>query len=1036
MTGTFTRSLLLSASLFLGLQATASHVSGGEITYTCLGNNQYEITLTLYRDCSGISMASSEDIDLVSDCGQTLSVNLPQNSSSVAEISQLCPTDLPNSTCNGGLLPGMEVYTYSAIVTLAPPCDSWTMSWSVCCRNSSVNVPTSDLDDIYLESVLNSATAPCNNSVDFASQPIPYVCANQPVVYNYGAFDVDGDSLVYSLISGRQDANTNLVYAAGFSPTQPIPGIVLDPQTGTITFTPTQTGNFIVVVLVQEYDSNGNLVGSVLRDMQFTVITCTNLVPNAPSAVGNFTGTGLQTGPLSVELCVGNDFCLDLVFTDPDVGDTLTLTSNVTSVLPGATFTQTGVNPATATICWTATSGTASLTSFNVQAEDDACPVTGLTQQSVQVAVIPSTYAGPDQTICGSQTAAISAVGGSIFNWTAISGDPIVVGTNFSCNPCQNPVAQPSQTTTYVVVSNLTGTCVNTDTITINVVPDFNYTVSQSAPNSCLLEDIQLNAAPNPFQPGYTFTWDPPTFLSGTNIPDPLFTATQAGTFGYEVTMTSPQGCVKVDSAFVTVAPAYSPNITALISDTMISCLDSVYMDVDLGTIIPVQCGLSQTGCSGPQSQVTIGTGQGANTATTYPAPYGNWYTGARHQILYTAAELQAMGFFGGQITELAFNIQSIPAGAITVYQNFEIRMTCTSLTQLTSTGGWVSGMNVVFPAQTVNIAPGWNTHTFANAFDWDGVSNVVVEVCFDLYNGGSSWTDNAITFWTPTPLPSVLYYRSDAGGVCYGGTPTQSSNRPNTRFTVCGGGAQPGQFSFDWTPTTWLDDPTIQNPSAQPLFPMTYTVTVTNNLGGCTDTDSVFVFVNCGLCFPPNPEVHNVTCHGGSDGWIAAEPFGIEGPPWIYRWYDANNNLLQTTTTNGNDTLTGLPAGTYIIQLQDTTGCWDDTTVVITEPDPILVATSDTTICLSTNATLAAQATGGNGGYTYTWDQGLVGNGPHSVSPAVDTDYIVFATDSLGCVSEPDTATVVLNPPLQVIASGPDSICEFSDAQLQAVAA
>ena len=31
----------------------ASHLVGGTMTYECLGGDNYEITLTLYRDCNG-----------------------------------------------------------------------------------------------------------------------------------------------------------------------------------------------------------------------------------------------------------------------------------------------------------------------------------------------------------------------------------------------------------------------------------------------------------------------------------------------------------------------------------------------------------------------------------------------------------------------------------------------------------------------------------------------------------------------------------------------------------------------------------------------------------------------------------------------------------------------------------------------------------------------------------------------------------------------------------------------------------------------
>ena len=37
--------------IFVGFQAQATHIVGGEMTYRCLGNNKYEIILTVYRDC-------------------------------------------------------------------------------------------------------------------------------------------------------------------------------------------------------------------------------------------------------------------------------------------------------------------------------------------------------------------------------------------------------------------------------------------------------------------------------------------------------------------------------------------------------------------------------------------------------------------------------------------------------------------------------------------------------------------------------------------------------------------------------------------------------------------------------------------------------------------------------------------------------------------------------------------------------------------------------------------------------------------------
>ncbi|MEY3693280.1 MAG: hypothetical protein RL157_604, partial [Bacteroidota bacterium] len=45
------RRLLVLLALTLGFASNAAHLVGGEITYTCLGSNQYQVKLRIYRDC-------------------------------------------------------------------------------------------------------------------------------------------------------------------------------------------------------------------------------------------------------------------------------------------------------------------------------------------------------------------------------------------------------------------------------------------------------------------------------------------------------------------------------------------------------------------------------------------------------------------------------------------------------------------------------------------------------------------------------------------------------------------------------------------------------------------------------------------------------------------------------------------------------------------------------------------------------------------------------------------------------------------------
>ena len=74
---------------------------------------------------------------------------------------------------------------------------------------------------------------------------------------------------------------------------------------------------------------------------------------------------------------------------------------------------------------------------------------------------------------------------------------------------------------------------------------------------------------------------------------------------------------------------------------------------------------------------------------------------------------------------------------------------------------------------------------------------------------------------------PDRTIYYGDS--VEIGGDPTASGGTPS--------------YTYSWTPTTGLDDPTIANPTASPNSTTTYTVLVTDD-NGCSDSDSMRVTV------------------------------------------------------------------------------------------------------------------------------------------------------------------------------------------------
>jgi gliding motility-associated-like protein len=458
--------------LFMSQNVFATHVGGGNISYTCTGNpNEYEITLVLYRDCGGISAPASPNIVFSNSCGLANPTNLSLTLDNVltAEISQLCPTSIGLSECNGGTFPGYEQYYYTGLVTFSGPCDSWDLDYNVCDRNPATNLVGTNC--FHITTSIYSATDGCNNSPEIiTSYPIPYVCNNQPVSHDFGVVEADGDELVFSFVNAQGTGGSNLGYQGGYSAAQPIPGIAIDPTTGLVTFTPTLVGNFVVTVMVTELNVAGNIVGTMLHDIQFVVENCINQGVLPPINGTNFDNSGTNatfTGGNTISMCAGDQFCVDIVFTDPDLGDELFLGTNALAVLPGATFTQTGTNPATATLCWTYTDGyTANLISIN--ATDSACPTISNASFIINLDIPPPLNASPDIQICGSMVANLEAFGTAPVVWSVISGDPLLVGTNFTCNPCSLPTASPTVTTVYQVVEG--SSCNLTDQVTVSVL--------------------------------------------------------------------------------------------------------------------------------------------------------------------------------------------------------------------------------------------------------------------------------------------------------------------------------------------------------------------------------------------------------------------------------------------------------------------------------------------------------------------------------------------------------------------------------------
>lgn len=399
--------------LLASLPALAEHLPGGNIGVRCISGNQYEVTLKLWRECTGSAMIN-QGISFVNECGVSFSLNnMPLIST--ANVSPICEGQAGQTTCDGGTLVGIEEYTYQVVVFLSP-CDYWRIYWSTCCRYPALNLQGSQ--GLFIEALVNNSGPACVELPTFVEDTPPLVCVNQPVSYDPGVLFEQGQQLRFRLIDARRLLNSDplnldiqpVTYQSPFTGAEPYTGLAIDSLTGQITFTPLAQGYIVCVIAVDVRDANGVLRGTIMRDFPFIAQVCDNVVPDAASGVvENATGLVTVTGPYSLEAC-GNS-CFDAVITDADGAQTLTISSNIESAIPGASFSVNGTNPAVVTICFGggATQGTYL---FTLTAQDDACPVRGtqVFTYTVSYGDDPDAGSGATVAICPGESVDLGAL--------------------------------------------------------------------------------------------------------------------------------------------------------------------------------------------------------------------------------------------------------------------------------------------------------------------------------------------------------------------------------------------------------------------------------------------------------------------------------------------------------------------------------------------------------------------------------------------------------------------------------------------------
>ncbi|HEY8404616.1 MAG TPA: PKD domain-containing protein [Flavobacteriales bacterium] len=340
------------------LGAGATHIVGGEIFYTYLGNNQYRITLKVFRDCGptntlGTGFDDNARVAIYNNANLFTPVTVENFALGNATVSYV-PVQLANPCF---VLPPdvcVQEAIYTKVVTLPPNQHGYTITYQRCCRNPSIVnlVQPQNQGATFTTTIPGTDVLPegNNSAARFTHLPPVALCRDAEFFFNHGATDPDGDSLVYHLCSpmlGGTQADPapqvptappypSVAWASGFSAEYPIesdPAFTIDPVTGMMSGTATELGQYVIGVCVSEY-RNGVLINTTNRDFQFNVTICD---PNIIAA-----------GPGDFEFCVGETVqftnnSINGTYYNWDFGVEGIDTDTSTQFSPSYTYTQSGV---------------------------------------------------------------------------------------------------------------------------------------------------------------------------------------------------------------------------------------------------------------------------------------------------------------------------------------------------------------------------------------------------------------------------------------------------------------------------------------------------------------------------------------------------------------------------------------------------------------------------------------------------------------------------------------------------------------------
>jgi gliding motility-associated-like protein len=231
----------------------------------------------------------------------------------------------------------------------------------------------------------------------------------------------------------------------------------------------------------------------------------------------------------------------------------------------------------------------------------------------------------------------------------------------------------------------------------------------------------------------------------------------------------------------------------------------------------------------------------------------------------------------------------------------------------------------------------------------------------------------------------------------------------------------------------SFVDNPNVTFTSTGTVGTVVLKCTVTNNNKCSAEASTFTITVNRALAATASGGSTSI-CSGTSPGTFTATATGGNGT-YSYQWYNSSSGIIGGATSSSYTAPTLTANTSFYCDVTSGGGCGSVTTnsivVTVTSGTSATISGGNTNICYGTSpGTFTANASGGNGTYSYQWynSSGAIGSATSSTYTAptliANNGYYVVVTGSCGTITT-STTSITVKPQFTVsISGGTTPIC------------